>query len=684
MSQLLRHIILFTTISSGLIPSCLLAAEAPPPVPVFSSMTSSPPLVGVNYNIEIRYGTSTFSIRNSTAQPINLQSLTFYYAGSQENLNLPPYGPFNTDNLTVTAQPVGNTLLKQYTLTFKKPIAIPASGEISLGQIKLGEFTQAHQPLTTPTPDYQGFIYNVSAVTDKGSFVILPKDACQGGECQDPVPGNRMLGGYYANWTVYTGHGGYDPATIPVKNLNTIFYAIGKFDPSTGNVGMLDTWADFGVPQHPIPAAVLARQRYPYLNLIYSFGGWGCVACGNYPSGDLSVLFVYYPDKIATVAKNMVNSMLQAGFNGIDIDYEWIGPFQPKPPGGQLPLAVKDTDPHFPDGYSSIPLSQKEADGFAQLIYDLRQDLNQLPPPPAGQSNYKLTVALFSGVDKINELNSFKNANFHNESDLKIIVDNVDYADLMTYDFHGSWDAGFNSDPDSISNFHSQFAVGTDDPTKNPVVRQYNVVDALKALINADPNDPLFPLSKITIGVPAYSRITRLSAPPQHPTPAQQVGLFNPLATTDQQAKQNTDVAGEFTGDYAYQTLNGGGGATLGSTIFDYKCILQFPNPSSLCYFSGNPGSRPMPADMHLYAMDALSPSGPGAAQATPWAYGPTSRTFMSFDNNLSAAKKAQFVLDQKLGGLMIWELDGDLAPTDPLYVSKSLIYSMYRVLAQR
>lgn len=33
-------------------------------------------------------------------------------------------------------------------------------------------------------------------------------DQCQGDACNDPAS-KKMLGGYYADWTAYNGHGGY-------------------------------------------------------------------------------------------------------------------------------------------------------------------------------------------------------------------------------------------------------------------------------------------------------------------------------------------------------------------------------------------------------------------------------------------------------------------------------------------
>lgn len=636
--------------------------------------------LNLDYSVTFGYGTSNFIINNKSSNAITLKSLSFDYASDE--LVLPSWGPFASAQ--VSKQLISGNLY-HYTISFNNtdtstPGSIPANGNIQIDQLPLGN---PSDPGTTPTPDYQGFPSNVSAVLADGSSSNLSIEGiCQGNACSDPNKG-KILSAYFTNWSVYAGHGSYSPTNIPIQNLNTIFYAIGKIHPDTAGVASVDPWADIG--KYTIPDLALLKQKNPYLNLLLSFGGWGCISCNNFPSGDLAILFAYYPKNIPMVAKNMVNTMLQYGFNGIDIDYEWSAPFQPKTPGGQAPLAIQDAN--NPNFYNTAPLSQLTADGYAELIYDIRQELNKLTPP-AGQPPYQLTVALFAGVDKINELNNFKNTQHNNQSDLKIILDNVSYVDLMTYDFHGAFDASpaGQQNADSISDFQSQFSASSNEPIQNPSVKQYNVVDSIKALKNADPGDSSFPDSKIVVGVPAYSRIERITTLPNKPSAEQQQGIYVPLASTDQQALMNTDVAGEFAGDYLYQTLTGGSNL-VGSATIDYKCIAQFPQDaaSSLCYYSSNSGSHPLPSDMQLFAMDSLPSAGQvGYEAATPWGYGATTHTFMSFDNNLSAANKAQYVLNQKLGGIMIWEVDGDIPPTDANYQSKSLTYAIYKVFSQQ
>lgn len=626
-----------------------------------------------NATYKIAFGYGVFNLSINSSQPIS--NLVFDYGNSNFKLNA--WGAINSNNATITKKDLNNGLFR-YTIT-PKDKSKNFGTSVSFDQTPL--MTSSPPPKNMSFTDYYGLFQNIKV---NGS-PIKYADQCQDNACQNPAPG-KLLGGYYADWTVYNGHGGYKPTELPFGNLNTIYYAFGSLDPLSGQAEMFDPYADAQMTNvNAVPYLSLMRQKYPYLNLIYSFGGWGSISHDNFQSGDFSVLFTYYPQDIPKLANSMISAMLRTGFNGIDVDYEWAGPFEsdPKRLGGNAPLC--NPNPNQPKYCSTIPLSQAEADGYATLIYDLRQDLNKLP----NGKNDLLTVALFSGVDKIDNLASFKYqgpiASLKGQSDLKIIMDNVTHADLMTYDMHGAFDASpkDHPNPDSISNFQSRFKPSPDDPTVNKNIRQYNVVDAVKALEKVDPNDKNFPSSKIVVGIPAYSRIVKLSSQPKNPTPYQQKGIFDQLAPFNQQAVLKTDVSGEFEGDDTYQFKNGGGDIPVGSTIFDYKCILTFPNDasSSDCYYKGFSGSHPIPKDMKFYGMNKLPTNDqPGSYAATPWGYGNQSRTFMSFDNNLSAANKTHYVIDNHLGGAMIWELDGDVSPTNQLYKSKSIVYAMCSV----
>ncbi len=622
------------------------------------------------YNVDFGYGTFNLNLQADT--PIT--QLSFEYGNA--DFKLQNWGTINSTNATVNKTSMGNGLY-EYTIT-PKQAGKNFGTTAGFSQVPL-------LPQTVPTKNmdfsnYYGLFQQIKVNGKPAQYAKLDSAAT------NPTPG-KLSGAYYADWTEYPGHGDYKPTDIPFQNLNTIYYAFGSLNPDTGAAQMFDPYADVQMAGvNALPYFSLVRQQYPYMNLIYSFGGWGSIENSNFQSGDFSVLFTYYPQNISVLAKSMIAAMVKTGFNGIDIDYEWQAPFEsnPKVLNGHAPLCVADkTNPQY---CVTAPLTQAEADGYAQLIYELRQDMNQLPDA----KNDLLTVALFAGPDKLKKLADFK---YHgsvkalqNISDLKIVLDNVSYADLMTYDYHGAFDAPAKGavNPKAVSDFQSRFAASPNSPNDNG----YNVIDSVKALKSLDPNDANFPAAKIIIGVPAYARIVKLDAVPKTPSASQKVGIFDPLANASEQGVPGADVAGEFQGDDSHQYVSGGGADAIGSTIFDYKCIAQFPSDanSPYCYYGAYHGSHPIPADMQFYGMKSLpKTTSPGGYAATPWGFGNQSLTFMSFDNQRSAANKAKYVLNQHLGGLMIWEIDGDIPPSDVgQYQSQSLVYSICSTLAQK
>ena len=80
------------------------------------------------------------------------------------------------------------------------------------------------------------------------------------------------------------------------------------------------------------------------------------------------------------------------------------------------------------------------------------------------------------------------------------------------------------------------------------------------------------------------------------------------------------------------------------------------------------PGVKP-PATFHDYsALANYAADGYtrywDAAAAVPWLYNPTTKTFISYEDPESLARKCRFALDQHLGGVMFWELTEDLNGT--------------------
>ena len=131
----------------------------------------------------------------------------------------------------------------------------------------------------------------------------------------------------------------------------------------------------------------------------------------------------------------------------------------------------------------------------------------------------------------------------------------------------------------------------------------------------------------------------------------------------------------------------------MGSTTLDYKCLAAAEqsgstiNPSSSdpnCHFTNDQAGEVFGDKLTVMnTLQDIQQFSKGAD--TPWMYGSavyaagkTAGAFISYDNEISASIKANYVKNAGLGGMMMWEIDGDIAPTANNFKTKSLVYSMY------
>lgn len=406
---------------------------------------------------------------------------------------------------------------------------IPANGSVTLAGIPLATQSISQNGI----PVYYQPPFNVKVTLQDGT-VITPNlmGHCQGDACKDPAPG-KIVGAYYTDWANY--HYGFNssnelmPDQIPLANMNTIFYDVGKIDRNTADISFVDINHD----QFYVPAFATLKQQYPYLNLIYSFGGWGDAASNDYPSYDLAYIFDQNnPDLIQKLADNMTNTIFELGFNGIDIDYEWNAI---QPAGG------------------GMQLTPTRAKGFEELLKDIRQDLTA-HQPANNPHYYKLTAAVFAGPDNVAEFVA-------NGGDWAKVAKNVDYLDVMTYDMHGQFDVG-NTPPDNITGFLS------DMQTSHAYANHNFDLYGVKAGIQAYITDGV-PADKLVMGIPAYTRIEKAAVPV---TDANK-GMYLTLAPANDQP----------------------GGETNSGGTTDYKCIINskycwggFNFPSDMTYMPAN------------------------------------------------------------------------------------------------
>ncbi|MDX2160371.1 MAG: glycoside hydrolase family 18 protein [bacterium] len=203
--------------------------------------------------------------------------------------------------------------------------------------------------------------------------------------------------GYYVSWGIYAR--GYLATEIPAHMLTHINYAFANFSAERGCYRG-DPNADTDVRYAGLPAdlgfqgnfgqLIQLKRENPGLQTLISVGGW-----------NWSVLFsdvAATPESRAIFAEQCVEFMVQYGFDGIDLDWEY-------PTGGGHPLNRER--PEDPENFILL-LEAVRTELDAQAVQDGRP--------------YLLTIAAGAGDDKIDGL------------DWSRIHPLLDFINVMAYD----------------------------------------------------------------------------------------------------------------------------------------------------------------------------------------------------------------------------------------------------------
>lgn len=225
---------------------------------------------------------------------------------------------------------------------------------------------------------------------------------------------------YFSNWSVYER--GHFPIDIPMDKVTHIFYAFLLIDKSSGALRFSDTWCDLELPmkspKNPnntvkgnLQQLFEMKQMNKNLKVCMSIGGWGT-----------DVLFsevMLNSTKRANFVASCMKFLLEYGFDGIDVDWEY-------------------------------PKNASESKAMVELLASLRLELNKIEP------SLSLSIASPAGQDQLRIL------------DLKKLDQYLSFWNIMCYDFCGE---GWSSKTGYHSNLYLNN--GDNDLNGHDVIKYY-------------------------------------------------------------------------------------------------------------------------------------------------------------------------------------------------------------------
>jgi chitinase len=339
-----------------------------------------------------------------------------------------------------------------------------------------------------------------------------------------PTPATKMVG-YYAAWAAYSG---FTPEKIDANKLTHINYAF-------ANIGS-DLKITLGYPDvDPSNIAKLNALKLTNTNLktLIAVGGWSWSA--RFSDAALT------EESRTTFANSCVDFIVKYGFDGVDIDWEY-------PVTGGLSTNIRRPE---------------DKNNFTLLMQKLREKLDARGIVDG--KHYILTFAGAAGNWYVNNI------------ELSKLRQYVDYANIMTYDIHGTWD--------QYTDFNAPLYNNSD---VSPQLK-WSVDTSVNTWLNAG-----FPADKIIMGVPFYGYLFKAVADVNH-------GL--------------------------YQTYSGSASINYANIAANYLNA-----PGYVRYF-------------HSESM-------------VPWLF--NGSTFITYEDQESMGRKAEYIKSKGLGGAMIWELSQD------------------------
>ena len=392
------------------------------------------------------------------------------------------------------------------------------------------------------------------------------------------------------------------------------------------------------------------------LKHLIAVGGWGHE--DSFEAG----AFVN-PQNFANSIVNLMNLVsttiktptTPASLDGVDLDYE-------------------------PNLYCNKQLIRYTAANATKLV-NLAKTVRNTFDAQFPNEHKMITAAMYANSK---ELKEFDNDNGDclqdGQCNLRKYAAQLDYISLMGYDFHGPWDTSSNShtgdagQPGPALSQSNLAANGFDD---------YSVQAAVKTLIDAG-----VPGSKIIVGVPSYARVdTGFSQEGgdgrgqtfkvQNVPSTNGTAVDNPIYLGDLDSPKDPTIA---QGQQSYYSI------MLPTKGYNPKDNSNYTSPAWLDNFGfaktpysySNGGVL---SENWLFTTNAPpNPTGSNNATNNKPIAGTNNGAFVTFDTVDLVATKADYVINNGLGGMMMWEMMSDTAPKQD-NADHSLLCAMYQKL---
>ncbi len=461
----------------------------------------------------------------------------------------------------------------------------------------------------------------------------------------------RRVIGYFTSW-----RSGDDPQAsylvkdIPWEQLTHINYAfvsigadgkvnVGDVNDPT-NVAINKEWADveidptLGFKGH-FGALATYKAKHDVKTLI-SIGGWAetgghfgtdgkRVADGGFYTMTTNADGSINHAGIEKFATSAVEMMRQYKFDGLDIDYEYPTSMA----GAGNPDDAGFMEPRRPYLWAS----------YQELMKVLREKLDVASSQDG--IHYMLTIAAPSSGYLLRGMETFD------------VTKYLDYVNIMSYDLHGAWN-------DHVGHNAALFDTG-----KDSELAQWNVYGTAAyggiGYLNTDWAYHYFrgsmPAGRINIGVPYYTRGWQGVTGGDN-------GLWGraPLPNQSQcapgtgEGEKNNCGYGALGIDNMWHDLDANGNEMgAGSNpMWHAKNLEKGIWGSYAEAYKLDPVNDPSDAFVGTYTRhyDDIA--------VAPWLWNPEKSVFLSTEDKASVSVKADYVIDQEIGGIMFWELAGD------------------------